>query len=176
MFRLVGRTSRRLVTDCPCLLDVTRRRRPEPQRGAARRTSRRLVAAQAGRGRTSRPPQAGWTHVATPRHGLPTPAGRAESSSSGASETGCYGRTSRRLVAALAGRGRTSRPLVAAHAGWTHVATPRHGMLRLVGRASRRLVTPGRLRGLAATSWRLAVPAEDSRVPLLRVRKAGCVR
>ena len=33
MLRLVGRTSRRLVTDCPCLLDAPSHRRPEPQRG-----------------------------------------------------------------------------------------------------------------------------------------------
>ena len=33
MLRLVGRTSRRLVVDCPGLLDAPRHRRPEPQRG-----------------------------------------------------------------------------------------------------------------------------------------------
>ena len=33
MLRLVGRTSRRLFTDCPGLLDGPRRRCPEPQRG-----------------------------------------------------------------------------------------------------------------------------------------------
>ena len=89
MLRLVGRTSRRLVTDCPCLLDAPRRR-PEPQRGAARRTSRRPVTAQAGRGRTSRPPRhcSGWSDARRDPSSL------------------------LRLV------GRTSRPLVTECSGW----------------------------------------------------------
>ena len=144
MLRLVGRTSRRLVTDSPGMMDAPRHRRPGLLDARRNVSSLLKPVVDARRDPSSRNVQAGWTHIATPRHGLPMPAA---SSSSGASEGLLDAR--RNVSSLLRLVGRTSRPHCSgwldarrdpssrnAQAGWTHISTPRHGLPMPAGRAS----------------------------------------